>query len=898
MTPTLTAVAVAAFTLIYFSVLGYPVAVIALPERLRPWFWVCLPVLGLVVAAVGLGWLVLVLPGGVAGLVLLALAAVATVAASLRGARPPASQHWREQALAGVCGVVGVLVALAPLVGRPDLIAIGPNWDIEIYLPMAAYLRDAPLGFALDATAGLPFPGPTNPLLWRVNFFDPRWSGLTFQELHAAIDGLTALAPHDSFTGLMAALFGLTPVASFLLARAGMRTAGWASLGAALLVALGTPGLFVVYWSFGQQVSALPLAPLAVLLLLVAVNDRDRHGWWLAGAAAAALLASYVPAVPVYLAGAVAVALGGALRPGRLIRVLGVSAAAAVAALVLAPWAVLRCIERARHFLADQGVTGLTVGPDVYTFPPLGWSFGLYPSPAHGFAGLLQPGEGPSALHFGLLSLVTVGAIALWRRGELSAALLSLAPIAILLPLRFLAPYPYGYMKTVPFTSPVVLGLLAAGLAALWALDGRWMRLRRTGLAVAALALLAVNLSSVWHYVGDIGTRSTMAYRGLDGLDAAVAPGSRVYVSGHKAQWGPKGGAIAYALRDAELDGYLATGFSSFYRDPQGRLDFALFSAEERPWPEVFGDTPAPVWAGLGLALYQAPAGLQAFRLERAGAPPVVQRSGGQGGASGLRITEWTAEGYPEFAGWSPPLLGALADITPPEVRYPMVSRGVSQPVEPLPAARAGYRETRITLGSLRRQAVSVRAGSRVVELDVPVGLSTHSLGSVPDDAELRVLDNDNQAPLWVRSVARWSTAGPAGRHADAVLVTHEARLAGTSVAFNVSYTGPALKPVVDIYSEDGTVHYGYWVLGEARAGLHSYRLRLDTEEHVVAPQRRDGSPPFESFRGEAPDGDYRMYLMLWKGGIAVDQIPLCTFTLKQRRAVSVTPEPGDIYIG
>lgn len=898
MTPTLIAAGVALATLAYLTALGLPVALLALPARLRPWFWLCLPLLGLVVAAVGLGWLVLVLPGGIAGGLLLLLTLGVAAIALVRGARPAGNQEYRAQILAGLCTLVGVGLALWPLVGRPDLVAIGPNWDIEIYLPMAAYLQHSALGFGLEHTAGHPFPGPTNPLLWRVNFFDPRWSGLTFQELHAAINALTGLAPHASFTGVMAALFALLPAAGFLLTRAGFRTPSWPALGAALLLAVGTPGLFVVYWSFGQQVSALALVPFAALLLVVALNDSDRWARLLAGGGAAALLASYVPAVPVYLAAAIAIAIGAWLPGQQRLRVVQAATLSALAALLLAPWAVLRCLERARHFFEDQGVSGLTVGPDVYSFPPLGWGFGLYPSPAHGFAGLFDPGEGPAGLRFALLALVTVGGISLWRRGERSAALLALAPAAVLLPLRFLAPYPYGYMKTVPFVTPLLLGLLAAGIGTLWTMQGRWMAPRRWGLALAAVALLAVNGSSVWHYIGDIGGRSTMAFRPMEGLDAAVPPGARVYLSGHRSQWGPRGGALAYALRDAELDGYLATGFSSFYRDPAGKLEFALFSADERPWPEVFGAQPSPVWSGLGLALYRAPAGLQAFRVEQAGAAPVVQRSGGQGGASGLRITDWTDAGYPDFTGWSPPLLGTLADITPPEVRYPMVARGVVQTLAPLEISGSG--ETRLTVASLRRQSVSVRAGDHAVELEVPVGLSTHSLGTVPPGAELRVLDNDNQAALWLRSLARWAPSAPAvSTHTEAVLVTHEARLAGDDVAFNVSYAGPARKAVVDVYSEDGSVHYGYWVLGETGGtGLRTYRLRLDPEHHLVAPLRRDGAPPFESFRGEAPDGDYRMYLMLWKDGTATHQVPICTFTLKQRKAVSVTPEPGDLYIG
>ena len=248
----MTAAASTLAALVVFTLLGYAPAVLLLPARLRPWFWVAVPVTGLAVAAVGLGWLVLVLPGGLAGELALVLALLAAAAVTAAGHRPPREQALRQQAAVGALVLLTVGVALAPLVERPELISIGPNWDVEIYLPMAAYLQDAPLGLGLQHPAGFPFPGPPNPLLWRVNFFDPRWSGLTFQEVHAALDALLGLAPHASFAGLLAAMAALTPASVFLLARA-LRLSAAPALLATALTALGAPVYYVVYWSFGQQ---------------------------------------------------------------------------------------------------------------------------------------------------------------------------------------------------------------------------------------------------------------------------------------------------------------------------------------------------------------------------------------------------------------------------------------------------------------------------------------------------------------------------------------------------------------------------------------------------------------------------------------------------------------------
>jgi hypothetical protein len=392
-----------------------------------------------------------------------------------------------------------------------------------------------------------------------------------------------------------------------------------------------------------------------------------------------------------------------------------------------------------------------------------------------------------------------------------------------------------------------------------------------------------------------------MAFRAVEGLTAAVPQGASVFVSGHRDQWGPRDGAVAYALRHASLYGYLATGFSTFYRErDDGAYDYALFSAGERPWSEVFPAGVEPAWSGMGLDLYRAPAGLRAYLDQSAGAPPVVERTGGRGAAAGQRITEWTAEGYPAFSGWSPPLLGVLAETTPLQVRYPAAIRGADVDVD-LPPEAAGKppRYGQLTVASFRPQTVTVKVDSRRVELNVPAGLSSHSLGALAGATQVTVLDNGNQSPLWVRSLSLWAGEPSGGRHQGAVLVSRNARLAESGVAVDVAYWGPSAQQVIDIYSADGAVHYGYWVVGPPdRGGFRFFRLRLDTEHQQLVPLMRPGGAPFESFRGEAPDGDYRMYLFVWKDGRVLQQAPVCSFTLRGKRAVSVTAEPGDLFIG
>ena len=904
MTPTLVSLLVALAAIAYLGLLGYGLALLLLPVAWRPWFWVAVPLAGLVVAALGLGWLVLVLPGGVAGLVLLGAAAALAAGLTARGLRPPAEQHRVEQVALVAVALLALAVAVAPLAGRPDLLSIGPNWDIEIYLPMAAYLQQSPLGFGLAAPGGTPFTGLPNPLLWRVNFFDPRWSGLTFSELQAALDGLLGLAPHQTLVGLLAGVFALFPVAAFVLARAALGAGPRSALLLALLAALGAPGLYVVFWSFGQQASALPLVPLALAAFLAALQQAGGRARWVAAATAAALLASYVPAVPVYAVGAAVCGLAAAV-PGRQWRAALAAVVAAVGgAVLLAPWAVLRCVERALHFREDQGVAGLTVGPDVHEFPSAGWVFGLFPAPDQGLAGLLERTHGAPEfvlLRFVLFGVVFAGAVWLWRRQRYAGAALALAPAGVLLTLHYVLPYPYGYQKTVPFVTPILLAFLTLGVGALWGAGARWQPLRRAVVVAGAAAMLAVNAASAAHLVGDMHSSSPMAYRAVEGLTAAVPAGAPVYVSGHRDMWGPKGGAVAYALRSADLYGYLPTGFSTFYRQrDDGAYAYALFSQAEAGWREVFGNA-EPVWSGVGLRLYRAPDSVHGYLDLSAGAAPVIEKSGGQGGTAGKRYADWMDNGYPVFEGWSPPLLGTLAETTPPQVRYPAVTHGVNFDTDlPGGGGWTGQRRLSLTVASFRAQPVTVRVGDRNVDLEAPAGLSSHDLGPVGAAATVTVLDDGNPAPLWVRSLTLRDHPARAVRYPNAALVLHTARLAEGGVVLDVTYDGPAYQAVVDVYSADGATHYGYWAMrADPRAEVRALRLRLDTLQHrLVSLQRREGAPPFESWRGEEPDGEYRIYLFLYKDGQVVHQVPLCGFTLRGKRTMAVTTEPGDLFIG
>src|SRR5205814_1285447 len=159
----------------------------------------------------------------------------------------------------------------------------GPNWDVEIYLPMAEYLKSFATGFSLSSAAGLPFPANPNPLLWRVNFFDPRWSGLAFPQLHAATGVLTGEEAHRGLVGLLALMHALSIPPAYLLLRGAFGLPARPSLAAAALLAVNPAALYVVFWSFGGQASSLPLLPLLLAATAIAIQEGSARAAVLGG---------------------------------------------------------------------------------------------------------------------------------------------------------------------------------------------------------------------------------------------------------------------------------------------------------------------------------------------------------------------------------------------------------------------------------------------------------------------------------------------------------------------------------------------------------------------------------------------------------------------------------------
>jgi hypothetical protein len=410
-------------------------------------------------------------------------------------------------------------------------------------------------------------------------------------------------------------------------------------------------------------------------------------------------------------------------------------------------------------------------------------------------------------------------------------------------------------------------------------------------------------------------TGSTMAYRPLEGLEGAVPAGASVLVSGHPGYQGPPSGAVAYFLRHASLYGYLATGFSSFYRlRPDGVYDYALYDEAEPVYQELHRED-SPVWAGGGLRLYKLPDSAVYFKdLGAPPSPPTVERTAGQGSAAGLRITGWTSDGYPEFQGWSPPGMGVLADTTRPEGRYPELSRQenmqITVPARGLPErpqvssrpVTADSGEAFLTIAALREQELSVTVNGEPHSVAVHAGAGTYGLGAVnlPGTIDLA---NQVDSPVFVKSVAVYEPGAQpdTGDFADSILVRSEARAQGQNIAVSLDYLGPRYQTVIDIYSDDGRTHYGFWELPGSRSeGLRPYRLRFEPagRQLTLMPRQQGMARVLSGETSEVTDGTYRAYLALWQDGRLVRTVPLFRFVLDGGRLGQVKDGARHVYIG
>ncbi|HEY0605236.1 MAG TPA: hypothetical protein VGD58_20115, partial [Herpetosiphonaceae bacterium] len=405
-----------------------------------------------------------------------------------------------ELLIVAALGLIAAGLGVVPLLRAGYLLPIGHGWDIEFYLPLAAYLQDYTYA-TLDQA-------PAAPLLNVILAQPTSVRAIGFSYLHGVVDLIGRWSPVGTFPLLLALLRGLAIAPVYLLLRVGLRASVLGSALGALLVAGNELLLWISFNNFAMHVSSMPLVPLATLLTLLALAPgqaealpSDWRSFWrgrghaLAGAVAATTMItlSYHPALLAY----------GALAGG------------------LGMWALIT--QRDRLAVVLRGLTiivgCLVLGGLAHWRAPVAF-FDVYrvQTPSIGgerFARLTElfgvetfhhlsiAVDGPawttaaSWIALGVLLLGLV--VALWRGAAWRGPALGMLVFALLyaLGLRFVIAFPYGFYKGVSYLNFLPLGVAGVGLGSFLASQPtsasslRWLRLA----AGSALAILTLGMT-------------------------------------------------------------------------------------------------------------------------------------------------------------------------------------------------------------------------------------------------------------------------------------------------------------------------------------------------------------------------------------------------------------------
>jgi len=117
--------------------------------------------------------------------------------------------------------------------------------------------------------------------------------------------------------------------------------------------------------------------------------------------------------------------------------------------------------------------------------------------------------------------------------------------------------------------------------------------------------------------------------------------------------------------------------------------------------------------------------------------------------------------------------------------------------------------------------------------------------------------------------------------HKDMAVVewrSHE--LGQDSHDISISYAGPALKPVLDIYRNprEGSWHLGYWEIPATDPTRWSTRLEVDLTKTAITESSQ--GQPLAGWANKGPEGAYVAYLFLWNSQSVSKSVTLTDFRI------------------
>ncbi len=390
--------------------------------------------------------------------------------------------------------LLAFVFAIVPLLVLGYLTTVGGTIDGVSYAVRSEYLQTAPLSPLPELEPGKPYIGWVRLQLGLLRAGDVYLVGL--------LGLLTGKRSHELLTIVPALFFALTAGSAYVLARGALGFRRAAGVLAAGLVAANNLLLWPVYDNFVSQAVALAFLPLVMAFGILGIAGMRRPGWRMAALFAVLFsgLLSVYPAFALIALAAVLLAWGLAWfrRPNG--RALGRAALWWLGALCLtALWNGVALARTAAELgLVSGALTSgaRDLGGNIEVFPTPLEAFGLVSHAAASQGGHWERVPAPVLNALGLL-FAGVACYGWWRlqpRARLAAAALVVTSGLLMAQQRWMVPFPYGYFKAVTTAAPLVMLLVACGLASLWQ-DRRDGRPGSRWLAMgAALLLFAVNL--------------------------------------------------------------------------------------------------------------------------------------------------------------------------------------------------------------------------------------------------------------------------------------------------------------------------------------------------------------------------------------------------------------------
>ncbi|HEX6289068.1 MAG TPA: hypothetical protein VFZ66_07745 [Herpetosiphonaceae bacterium] len=878
-----------AVALALLGALGYGIGRWLTPPALKPYELWLMPLWGyallVLIAYYGLNvGLTLRHALAVASGVAVALGIWRLLKARERLPRAPLNETLLIVAIGLVAGVLGVV----PLLRAGYLAPIGHGWDIEFYLPLAAYLQDYSY---LSLSSAAPAP------LLNVILAEPTSvRAIGYSYLHGVVDLLGGWSPVGTFPLLLALLRSLAVAPVYLVLRAGLRAnVKGAALGA-LLVGGNELLLWIGFNNFAMHVSSMPLVPLATLLTLLALascclpgNSGDPRRFWrghglaLAGAIAAttALTLSYHPALLAY----------GALAGG-----LGVWALAtqrAKLAVVLRGLAIMvGCLALGwlAHWRAPVAFF------DVYRIqtPSIGGERFARPTELLGvetFHHLALAVDGPdwlSALSWLALGALLAGiGVALWRGAIWRGPALGLLAFALLyaLGLRYVIAFPYGFYKGVSYLSFVPLGVAGVGLGSL--LDRRPHAARLAHplnlAAGAALTLLALGMTGWSNYrLLETYRAPVLASRALIDFVGALRPledSGTVLLVDHPELRGTGLGIASLGLYGHPWIGRGQTGFAVFNRLMPGRAAaYGLMHPSDDPRAWGF-DPDSVVFRSPRMALYRAPDDAGAF-LSGSAASYTPATGSLREGLDSLEVQDLT---HGDFQ-------------TVPPGQSLRLYAGIDRDGERLswqPLEADGDGESRmlaLDLASAAPQTLTLSANGQTQRFDLARGVSriTTQPWSLPLTLELAA----SHEPIVVRSA---QLLRPGARQAGVEQLADTLALRTTTEA-----SAPTVTTMIDVTgAQRDVLHLGLELYeisertprryaGGTLAVRANEPAALNLDLQALRATLNGGPVPIQP--GDVSDGEYFGALWLYHGDGLVRRVPFVRFRRQAGQITAIQP--------